>query len=401
MASRSLRVLYLNHTGRMSGAERSLLELLGALPEDISAVLATPTGAFADAARAQGTRVVDVPAAEGSLRPHPVRTPLAVAGIARAAVAVRSLARRERADVVHANSVRAGLVAGAARRLGGPPELVYVHDCLPATRMAALTRRAIPSAGGAVVANSDYTAAAFAGDGAAPVRTVYNGMLDGDGRLASLRGAAMPDRDRARARLGLDHEGPLLGVVAQISPWKGQDAAIEAFAAVRREHPRARLLLAGEAKFAAPGTRFDNLAFLAGLRARVLELGLADGVEFLGDRADALEVIAALDVLLAPSWEEPFGRTVVEAMAIGTPVVATAIGGPAEIVEDGVSGRLADPRDPGALARATLELLASPEERARVEAEGRRAAGRYTLAAHVEAFIGAYRDLLRSGADSL
>ena len=206
---------------------------------------------------------------------------------------------------------------------------------------------------------------------------------------------------RGAGGCGLEDAGPLLGVVAQISPWKGQDTAVEAFADVRREHPGARLLLVGEAKFTGSGTRFDNVAFRDGLRARAAELGIADGVEFLGDRRDALDWIAALDVLLAPSWEEPFGRTIVEAMAIGTPVIATSVGGPAEIVEDGVSGRLVPPRDPAALAAAALELLASPELRERFEAEGRRAAGRFTLDAHADVVLGAYRDLLGASADSL
>ena len=195
-------------------------------------------------------------------------------------------------------------------------------------------------------------------------------MIDADGRLASRRGGEMPSREEARGRLGLQGPGPLLGVVAQISPWKGQDTAVEAFAEVRREHTGARLLLIGEAKFTGAATRFDNVEFRDGLRSRAAELGIADGVEFLGDRRDALEWIAALDVLLAPSWEEPFGRTIVEAMAIGTPVIATAVGGPAEIVEDGVSGRLVRPRDPAALAAAALELLASPEQRRALRGRG-------------------------------
>ena len=397
-----MRVLYLNHTGRMSGAERSLLELFPALPADVSPLLATPAGPFADAARERGVEVATVPGAEGSLRPHPVQTPLALAGIARAVVAVARLARREGADLIHANSVRAGLVASFARRAGGPPWLVYVHDCLPESRLAGMTKRAILSGGGVVLANSDYTAAGFTrGEPGADVRTTYNGMIDADGRLASLRGAEMPRPNEARRRLGLEGAGPLLGVVAQISPWKGQDTAVEAFAAVRREHPGARLILVGEAKFTGAATRFDNVAFRDDLRSRAAELGIADGVEFLGDRRDALDWIAALDVLLAPSWEEPFGRTIVEAMAIGTPVIATAVGGPAEIVEDGVSGRLVPPRDPAALAAAALELLGSPELRERYDAEGRRAAGRFTVDAHARVVLGAYRDLLGAPADSL
>jgi glycosyltransferase involved in cell wall biosynthesis len=390
-----VRILYLNHTGNVSGAERSLLELLPALPADVSRRVATPPGPFAAAAREQGEAVVTVPAAEGSLRLHPIHTPAALGGFARSALAVGRLARRERADLVHANSVRAGLVAALARRLGAPPAVVYVHDCLPDTRVANMTRRRILSGSGVVLANSDYTAASFAGrDGSAAVRTSYNGMVDERGELVSLRGAEAPRRAEARRRLGLEQSGPLIGLVAQITPWKGQDTAIEALAALRREYPDARLLLVGEAKFAARGTRFDNPAYLTRLRRLVADLGLDDGVAFLGERRDALEIMAALDVCVAPSWEEPFGRAIVEAMALGTPVVATEVGGPAEIVEDGVSGRLVPPRSPELLAVAVRELLASPELRERMAAEGRRRVGRFSLAAHAESVVRAYRDLL-------
>jgi glycosyltransferase involved in cell wall biosynthesis len=384
-----VRILYLNHTGRMSGAERSLLELLSALPDEVARSVASPPGPFAAAAREQDESVAIVPPAEGSLRLDPARTPLAVGGIVRAAFAVARLARRERADLIHANSIRAGLVARAARRLGAPPAVVYVHDCLPDSWVANATRRAIHSADSIVLANSHYTAANFGGrQHRGEVRTSYNGMIDDRGELVSLHGRGVPSRPESRSRF--DVPGPLIGVVAQITPWKGQDTAIEALAIMRREHPDARLLLVGETKFLGKDTRFDNRAYLAGLRRRVAELGIADGVDFLGERDDALEIIAALDVLLAPSWEEPFGRTIVEAMVVGTPVVATAVGGPAEIIEDGVSGRLVAPRDPELLADALLELLANPGQRDRIAREGRSAARRFRLADHKDTVVSAY-----------
>lgn len=387
-----MKVLYLNHTGLMSGAERSLLELVGALPADVSGLVASPEGPFAAAAREAGSEVARVPAAEASLRLHPLHTPLALGGLLRAALATARLARRRGADLVHANSVRAGLVAAAARRLGGPPVLVYVHDCLPDSRPANLTRRAILSSGGIVVANSRYTAANFAGDGGA--RTVYYGMVDADGALLSLSGRRPPERTQSRERLAPGARGPLVGLVAQITPWKGQDTAIEALGRLRERHPGARLLLVGEAKFLGGATRFDNAAYLDGLLDQVARLGLGEAVSFLGERRDALEIIAGLDVLVAPSWEEPFGRTIVEAIALGTPVVATAVGGPAEIVEDGVTGRLVEPRDPGALADVLIELLDDADGRARMADAAALAVRRFGLAQHVEGILAAYSDLL-------
>jgi len=394
-----VRVLHLNHTGSMSGAERSLLELLRGLGDEVSSILATPPGPFEDAARDQGAEVITIPAAEASFRIHPIWTPLALGSAGRAALAVARIARRERVDLIHANSARAALVARLVRSVGAPRAVVYLHDCLPDSRAANLTRRAILSGHGIVLANSDYTAASFAaGQHPAPaVRTSYNGMIDDAGRLVALNGAEPPSRPEARRRLGLEPEAPLVGLVAQISPWKGQDTAIEAFAGVRDAHPGAQLLLAGEPKFDARVTRFDNRAYMEHLRGLVAELDLGDAVSFLGERRDdAIDVIAALDVLVAPSWEEPFGRTIVEAMTIGTPVVATEVGGPAEIIEDGVTGRLVPPRAPAALAAAVSELLREREARERMVGAATVAAERFRLSTHVEEVVAAYRELLGS-----
>jgi L-malate glycosyltransferase len=102
-------------------------------------------------------------------------------------------------------------------------------------------------------------------------------------------------------------------------------------------------------------------AFLAMLEDEVTRLGLGHRVVFTGERGDIPAVLAALDVLLVPSVEEPFGRTVAEAMAAGTPVIATTVGGPPEIIEDTLTGLLAPPGEPDQWARAITSVLDDPE----------------------------------------
>ncbi len=143
-----------------------------------------------------------------------------------------------------------------------------------------------------------------------------------------------------------------MAVLAQITPWKGQDTAVEAVALLRDRGLDVRLLMAGEVKFRRPLTRYDNDTYLRELRARVSALGLDDAVTFTGHRSDTPSLLRAVDCLLVPSWAEPWGRVVVEAMAMETAVVATSVGGPAELIEDGRSGLLAPPRDPVAWADA-------------------------------------------------
>jgi glycosyltransferase involved in cell wall biosynthesis len=385
-----MRVLYVNHTATIGGGERSLLELLSGLPSGLSAALACPEGDLALAAHEIGVSVTTIPAATPSFRLGPVQTTRDLINLGRAAIAVRRAARRMHTDLVHANSVRAGLIAAPLGRLGGPPVVVHVRDCLPRGATAEITRRAIGRGAALVLANSSYTAASFAPKGSrATVRTVYNSVD------LALFDPARIDRAEARSQLALEPGVAALGVVAQITPWKAQDDAIRTLAVLRRRGFEARLLIVGEAKFARGSETFDNPAFARSLHALVHKLGLGGVVSFLGERVDVPEILHALDLLLVPSWEEPFGRSVIEAMAMETPVIATGVGGPAEIVTDGVDGILLAPQDPERWAEAAARLLEAPESLSEVGKAGRRTAtARFGREAHVQAVLAAYREAL-------
>jgi glycosyltransferase involved in cell wall biosynthesis len=138
-------------------------------------------------------------------------------------------------------------------------------------------------------------------------------------------------------------------------------------------------LLIGDITFDAPATRFDNHGYLASLHALVAELGLEDAVIFAGRRRDMPAVMHAIDVLLLPSWEEPFGRVVAEAMAAGRPVVATSVGGPADTITNGCDGLLVPPRDPTAWAAAIIRLLDDPAGARRIGERARESATRFGL----------------------
>ena len=112
----------------------------------------------------------------------------------------------------------------------------------------------------------------------------------------------------------------------------------------------------------------------------IAELELEDAVVFAGQRPNIPAIMRAVDMLLLPSWEEPFGRVVVEGMAAGRPVIATSVGGPAQTITDGLDGLLAPPKDPQAWAAAINRLLDDPQLARRIGENARAAAERFSVA---------------------
>lgn len=160
--------------------------------------------------------------------------------------------------------------------------------------------------------------------------------------------------------------GPVVGFVGRIEPRKGPLDLALAAPAIRAARPDARIVIVGDDPYDSdPGY--------------VQQVRAAEGVERVGWVDDAAGIMGHLDVLVAPSRVEPFGTVLSEAMAAGTPVVATAVDGLPEVVTDGVDGRLVPPGDVGALAAAVLDVL----ERAEVMgAAARQAAKRYDADAY-------------------
>ncbi len=385
-----MRVLYVNHTAAVSGAERSLLALLAALPPEVESLVASPRGRLSEAVERLGIATAPIADTAGSLRLHPLHTPRALAEMSVAALQLRRAASRHRADVVHANSIRAGLELALAR-VSPAASIVHVRDCLPPGVLTTATMRTIAAGARTIVANSHYTAETVKRAAPAARVEVVHPAID----LAEFDPARI-DRAAARAALGLaGTRQVLLGVVAQLSPWKGQDTAIEALRLLREQDLDAHLLLIGEAKFLARATRFDNEAYVSRLRRLVAEAGLEDRVSWLGERDDVAQLIRALDVLLLPSHEEPFGRALLEAMALEVPVLATSVGGPAELVTEGIDGYLVAPRDPAAWAQGVRRVIGGPAQGRALGRAGRvRIAEAFGAEDHAAAMLAVYERAL-------
>ena len=172
----------------------------------------------------------------------------------------------------------------------------------------------------------------------APVRLIYNGV---DLQRYDHQDPCCTLRDE----YGMEPGSQIVGVVARLEPEKGHQTLIEAWPDVLRKVPDAYLLIVGE------GSRRDFLEHLAA------SLKVAHRVVFAGRRDDIPAVTAALDVAVLPSWREAQGLSILEAMALSRPVVASDVGGIPEMVEDGVTGLLVPHDNPLALANAIVRLL--------------------------------------------
>jgi glycosyltransferase involved in cell wall biosynthesis len=198
------------------------------------------------------------------------------------------------------------------------------------------------------------------------------------------------DRERARARLvaerGFPSGGTVIGFCGRLIDVKRPDVFIEAAHLIANEcSGETAFILLGDG---APARR-------AALEALAEARGLAGRVHFLGFRPDAETLMAGFDILLVPAETEAFGRVLVEAMRVGTPVIASASGGHGEILRSGETGFLVEAGNPRAFADAALRLMGDQGLHRRIAAEAARAvAGRYEAGAVTAAVEAVYRDLL-------
>ena len=208
--------------------------------------------------------------------------------------------------------------------------------------------------------------------------TTIAGAVDSQRFHPGLSGA------RIRREFGLSPATPLVGIVARIAPSRGHLTLLEAFSQVYAAIPTARLMIVGKGEFRPR------------LEQRARELGLTEAVIFAGYREDDLpEVVAALDVfvLLAPGSEGSC-RAVLEAMAVGKPVVAARVGALQDAVLDGETGLLIEPQTRTALAHAISRLLRAPEQARHMGLRGRQRIEQvFSRQRQVEEVLRLYRQL--------
>ncbi len=276
------------------------------------------------------------------------------------------LIRKGRFDIVHAHSFRTELGSVLWGRLGARQPLLVrtVHNVdqfYVSPRYAALAQ--ISARGlDRIVAISDAVAEYLREDAGLPDERLIRIHYGID--PSPFRPEALPPSRRSE---GDPLRRPTIGVIARLAPQKGHRVLFEALPAIREAVPDVLARLVGH----------EELSTVADLQALAATHGVDDLVTFEGFRADVATVLADLDIFVLPSLWEGFGLVLLEAMAAGRPIVASAVGPIPEIVVDGVTGLLVPPGAPAALAEAIIRLLRDPElaaaygraGRARVERE--------------------------------
>jgi glycosyltransferase involved in cell wall biosynthesis len=188
-----------------------------------------------------------------------------------------------------------------------------------------------------------------------PNRLLYNGT--------PIPQVTAAEAQAARIELGVGANDVLLGVFGRLQRWKAQDVFIKAAVEIARVRPQTRFAVVGNSEFGLEPEYAEELRRLAAAPE------LAGRMVFTGFRNDVPRLMAACDVVCHTSRvQEPFGLVVVEAMAVGRPVIATRGGGPSEIIASETQGVLIPSDDPAALVRAALALIDDPEQRLRIGA---------------------------------
>lgn len=364
------RVLFVSSHSQMGGSERVLEDLLDELPSGtVSDVVALQEGPLVGRLRDRGLPV-EVIATSGS-----------GAAMARSAARLAVLLRRVRPEVVHANGVKAAVVAVAATRMSAPLRSVPVVWMKHDVSLDGPVGRALARSCAAVACVSREVASALE-------RTARTVIVHPGVHIDAVR--AVEEAEELRRRLGL--AGPVVTVIGRLDPAKGHGELLEALPHVVSEVPDVSALLVGADDPHHPGVRER-------LSERARRLQVSHRVQMPGHQP-APAVIAASDVVCVPtvprpdgSGREGFGLVAAEAITLGVPVAGYDVGATGEVLQG--AGRLVEVGDRVALAQQIVRLVADPAARAHAIVRGQERAADLTIAHMAERLSDLYREVAR------
>lgn len=366
------RVLHVIDSGGPGGAETVLATIVAGLDGEVweSRVVVGFEGWLSERLRSEGWEVGVVPTGKAADFEY-----------------LRGLAREMRSfapDVVHTHLLGSAVYGNlAALCVDGLPTICTLHgrpDVPDPDRFRAVKARVLTRSSNTIAYVSEDLrrwAEPFLGVPHRLGRVVHNGVRFDDPRPSG----------RERAECGVGPGEVLIGAVGNVRPAKDYATLLRAAALVRARRPDVRFAIAGD----------DRTPLTARLKGLSTDLGVSDGIVFLGFRSDVAELLSSFDVFVSSSLTEGLPLATVEAVAAGKPVVLTRVGGVPEVVESGVTGRLVPAGNPEALARGILDTLADRPGAAEMARKGAAdVRERFSAEAMCRAYADLYTDAIES-----
>lgn len=357
---KKIKILLVDHFGGMSGGQRSAIQLLSKADKDeFEFIVACPGGdsEFSNALSRLGIVVEEIPfnaprfdpAREGTIYRHPIRLVASLPRIFKSINKLRSIIKARNIDVVYGNSFKASALLSCMIGPARKPLVVRLRSSRAFSNHGWIDRLICRRAD-LLLANSKYVADTFS-----PI-TKNNSKLK---VLYNCGGIAFehdenkePDKSRLRAELGLNESTIVFGQVGRLTPRKRILDVIRCLPYLEKNISEYKCLFVGGAdESGESGRLFKSAVNLAN------QLGVSHRVKFLGERDDALRIINGLDVMVLASQDEPMARVVIEALGLGTPIIASKHGGNAEIINHCINGMTYPLGDSKALGEMLIKLI--------------------------------------------
>lgn len=353
------KILFVDHTAVMGGAELCLVDLATAY-SDQSQVLLFQDGFLRNHLENLGVKVTIAKASKKMLNLRTsggLNSLITIPELWKLAGQISQQAKDY--DLILANSQKAFITAALATLRGSPPVLWYLHDILTAKHFSRVNRQiAVFLANrfaAKVLVNSQATGKAFVAAGGKKLYdVVYNGF-----DAQKFDAVADEEIAKVRSELGIGNS-PLVGLFSRLSYWKGQHVLLSAI----KDLPEVHVMLVGDALF-------GEEEYVSELKALAATPELTGRVHWLGFRNDIPTLMKACDIIVHTSTEpEPFGRVIVEGQLAQKPVIASAAGGALELIEDSLSGCLFPLEDAATLTKQIERLISDRPLAAKIARQG-------------------------------
>lgn len=355
-------VLFISHSAELNGSELMLLQTLEKIDQHkYKSYLVIPRfGPLAEKAQEIGLETEIIPIKWWlTERKWILKQPFAWLWNLKSILQISRMIDRSEIDLVFSNS-SASFSGALAAKIKGLPHIWAIHEIFeekdPLLRFLLGKRaliRLVTALSTRIVVNSLASQRAFGN--LRKVCLVYNGI--------GMNREDHPSRNILRKQFALKKQDFVVGTVGKICEKKGQMEIISAVASLSLRFPQLKLLVVGEAK---------NRRYLLRLQKKVEQLRLEDRIIFSGYRRDIFNVLRMMDLFISASRIESFGRTVIEAMAVRTPVLALRTGGIPEIIDNERNGFLMKSRNPDDISKKVEFMIKNPIRTAEIAEEGYR-----------------------------